>query len=1088
MQGKIATKTLIITLLAIVVFAVATIGTVVFLRDDGEASAAEEGVGTLPVTGTDGENTVEDSSNQGEELLNPEGEENSENGEQGTVEEGTTGETTTTGTGTTAGNLQYGPATTTVEQERLVAKETMVGWTKTPIEADYNTRAINYNNLRYVVEYYYDGVKDERKTDVIGENAEGDIIDTYEDKPERGFEFLEATDKDGEPFEELIISKNEKDNIIKVYYESPKFEIVKDAEITKKAEGNTAEGAEIGDTITYTITISNTGNVPLKRVVVTDEKLGKTATIDVTVEEGSKPAIVVDYIVKPEDVNNKTTIDNTATAKLYDEEKDDDATIPVEVKKDFAIEKTAEIIVKAEGNTAEEAEVGDTIKYTVTIYNIGNVDLTGIVVTDEKLNRTETVDVTVAEASKPAIVQEYVVTQADIDNQKDIYNIAYATLDNTTKSDDAEVPVIDATPVVDIQKDIDAITVDGVTTQIGNVDVSNIKLEIGDTITYKIVARNDGKATLSNVQITDDKTVVLDSVILPTRLSNVTITTGRTVTANNNLLGSSNITLEPGEEITLMVSYKLLKADVIGAQYKEFINTAYITGTHNEKTYNDNDNATIGTEFIQETDNITFVKVWQDTGYESVRPTSIQIQLKQNQTVYETVTVTKDQNWTKVWKNLPLEDINGNRITYSVAEVNVPNVYTVSGGTMNNSNKTITLTNTYIKPTGGTIVRNWTSTSTTQIQVPMDVVFIVDTSGSMMDNNSTRAANTVAAVNSAMASILSYNTNNRVAVVGFSESGYYDGTINTSNASVLLNLGRYTATNNQYLTLNGRIISTNVTELGTQRTRRVEQGTYTQAGIELGANQLINSSNKTVVINGENVKRVPIIILLSDGEPSFYTTSYNNVSAGPKLGAGLLTNDIIPNGKAEYGYYTILSANYYKGAVSTAYGRTAKMFTIAMDLDTHYGDTVLNPTSGNVSSSQGHSELISQNLYTYLNSGYNGTANPYAGAYQYADGSYAGTMSTSALQTAMQGFITSTINENESKTITQDELNSGKVALPNLKTDGAFTLKEGTSIIYSNCQTAINAGVVKGNATSGYYLDLSQVTAGATISISYTVQ
>lgn len=1095
MKGKIATKTLIITLLAIVVFAVAAVGTVVFLRDDGEASAAEEGVGTLPVTGADGENNVENSNNEGEDLINPDDGENlqTENNESNVTDvENTDNEGEAITTGTTGENLQYGPAVTTVEEERLVAEETMVGWVKTTIEADYNTRAINYNNLRYVVEYYYDGVKDDEKTDVIEGNAEGDVINTYEDKPERGYEFLEVTDKDGNLFEELVISKNEKDNIIKVYYESPKFEIVKDAEITKKAEGNTVQGkAEVGDIITYTITIFNTGNVPLKQVVVTDEKLGETATIDVTVEEGSKPAIIVDYIVKPEDVNNKETIDNIAVAKLYDEKKDDDATVPVEIKKDFDIVKTAEIIAKAEGNTVQDkAEVGDTIRYTIIISNIGNTDLTGIIVTDEKLNRTETVDITVAEGSKTAIVQDYTVTQEDIDNQIDIYNIAYATLDNTTKNDDAEVPVIEATPTVYIKKDIDAITVDGTTTQIGNIDVSNIKMEMGDTVTYKIVAKNEGKATLSNVQITDNKTVVLNSVTLPERLSDITITTGRTVTANRNLLANDNITLQPGEEITLLVSYTLVKADVVGTNYhQKFVNTAYITGTHNNVNYSDNDNAEIDTEFIQETGSITFNKVWGDTGYEAIRPESIQIQLYQGQTKYgNPVTVTKS-SWTKVWNDLPLEDTNGNRITYRVEELNVPDSYTVTGGTMDSNGK-ITLTNTYKKPTGGTIVKNWTSTSTTQIEVPLDVVFIVDTSSSMIDGGSTRATNTVSAVNSAMASILSYNNNNRVAVVGFSESGYYEGTINSASASVLLRLGRYTATNNEYLTLNDRIISTNVNQLPTQNTRRVEQGTYTQAGIQLGAEQLINSSDKTVTINGQSVKRVPIIILLSDGEPSFYTTSYNDVSNGPKLGAGLLTGDIIPNGKAEYGYYTILSANYYKGLVSGAYHTTAKMFTIAMDLSTHYGNTVLNPTSGNVTTCQNHAELISKNLYKYLKEGYNGTANPYAGAYQYADSSYSGTMSTSALQSAMQGFITSTINQNESKAITADEINAGKISLPNLKIDGAFTLKVNGTNVYNNvkAQNAINDNVIAGNATDGYYLDLTKVTAGATINISYTVK
>lgn len=56
MKGK--TKTILTVLIAILVFAIAIVGTVTFLKDDGEASATEEGVGNvLPVTGADGNKT-----------------------------------------------------------------------------------------------------------------------------------------------------------------------------------------------------------------------------------------------------------------------------------------------------------------------------------------------------------------------------------------------------------------------------------------------------------------------------------------------------------------------------------------------------------------------------------------------------------------------------------------------------------------------------------------------------------------------------------------------------------------------------------------------------------------------------------------------------------------------------------------------------------------------------------------------------------------------------------------------------------------------------------------------------------------------
>ena len=67
-------------LIAILVFATAVVGTVTFLKDDGEASATEEGVGNvLPNTGTDNEQTNPDGEQNPAEDL--EGEENPADGE-----------------------------------------------------------------------------------------------------------------------------------------------------------------------------------------------------------------------------------------------------------------------------------------------------------------------------------------------------------------------------------------------------------------------------------------------------------------------------------------------------------------------------------------------------------------------------------------------------------------------------------------------------------------------------------------------------------------------------------------------------------------------------------------------------------------------------------------------------------------------------------------------------------------------------------------------------------------------------------------------------------------------------------------------
>ena len=229
----------------------------------------------------------------------------------------------------------------------------------------------------------------------------------------------------------------------------------------------------------------------------------------------------------------------------------------------------------------------------------------------------------------------------------------------------------------------------------------------------------------------------------------------------------------------------------------------------------------------------------------------------------------------------------------------------------------------------------------------------------MTQNGSSRAEDMRKALNSAIKEIQSYNDYNRISVVGFCEAGTY-GHNNSSDASVLLELGRYKAVSgNEYLKksatdikVNGETIHKFTTNVQKQnensystsnktysnystRTRYIEQGTYTQAGIKLGAEQLLATTNTKVTLNGKQVQRIPIMILLSDGEPTFYTEDYNfynetsKKATSPsdvKLGTGALKTTT-----AEYGYYTILTANYYKNKITNHYNKTqTKVITIAI--------------------------------------------------------------------------------------------------------------------------------------------------------------
>ena len=154
MKGK--TKTILTVIIAILVFAIAVVGTVTFLKDDGEASAAEGTSNVLPVTGSDDEQTNSNGEQNPTENLN--GEETPANAENGNPAEettrGNTQGTTTIGNQetTTGGNTQTEPEPTVIEQERLVS--TTLNWSNISLNSTIGETAINYTNLGYTIRYY----------------------------------------------------------------------------------------------------------------------------------------------------------------------------------------------------------------------------------------------------------------------------------------------------------------------------------------------------------------------------------------------------------------------------------------------------------------------------------------------------------------------------------------------------------------------------------------------------------------------------------------------------------------------------------------------------------------------------------------------------------------------------------------------------------------------------------------------------------------------------------------------------------------------------------------------------------------------
>ena len=540
-----------------------------------------------------------------------------------------------------------------------------------------------------------------------------------------------------------------------------------------------------------------------------------------------------------------------------------------------------------------------------------------------------------------------------------------------------------------------------------------------------------------------------------------------------------------------------------------------IVGKNGEKytVEYDSTGMNITNTYTPKTTSVSGTKTWvdYDNKYNS-RPESITINLLANGGKVDSKTITpQNDSWTYKFEDLPVYK-NGQKITYTISEDTVSGYKSKVTG--------YNVTNTYTEAPKGTITMNWDTQSTTESPIPVDVVFVLDTSWSMIDKGSSRGTNMVEAVNNAIDEILRFNTNNRISVVGYSEYGVLSNLKvpynNKEHSSVLLPLGRYTANDGKnYLNKSENRIETNI-KGEAKKTRYFEAGTFTQAGIQKGAEQLINSTGKTVKVDGKDVQRVPVIIVVSDGEPTVFSTNYTSPLSGKVLGTSQLKNT-----SAVYGYYTILTANYYKQQVAKAYGTSAKVFTIAMDLTTQYGKTVLNPNNTNVRKCENWRETdtrnqiedkeISQKLYKYLNnfkqdisvscsvgfkqdtpghyineakySNVTVVKNPYSN-YGYADKAFANNnMTAEDLQRAMIGSITETVSNKKTHNIDENDRKTGKVYLDKIDTTKDFKLEIAGGKTYTSYKEAENDKLV-GFDGEKYYVDLTKLI-GKTVTVNY---
>jgi uncharacterized repeat protein (TIGR01451 family) len=249
-----------------------------------------------------------------------------------------------------------------------------------------------------------------------------------------------------------------------------------------------------GQTITYHFRVTNTGNVTLSNVKVSDSLSGVSPVSCplTSLDAGESETCTATYVTRQADVDHGS-VHNSATAQGTPPGSDtpklsppSDVTVPAERDPALKVVKT--------GAPATFSAPGQTITFSFLVSNTGNVTMSSISVNDALpgLSPVSCPQSVLAVGKSETCTATYVTTQADLDAGS-IVNSANAQGDPPGSDTPVESPpgqttvTADKTPALSVVKSATPATFTAA----------------GQTIHYSFLVTNTGNQTLSSVSIND---------------------------------------------------------------------------------------------------------------------------------------------------------------------------------------------------------------------------------------------------------------------------------------------------------------------------------------------------------------------------------------------------------------------------------------------------------------------------------------------------------------------------------------------------------------------------------------------------------
>ncbi len=277
----------------------------------------------------------------------------------------------------------------------------------------------------------------------------------------------------------------------------------KDSHLTIKKETTSkpanGETYALGEEIKYKITVTNDGNMTITDITVKDELTKGEWTIK-SLAVGVSEELETSYTVTEVDIiAGKVT--NVATAEGKDPEGKDPEVVPG-TKEDPTDPKDSHLkiekVTTSKPANGKTYELGEEIKYKITVTNDGNMTITDIVVKDELTGDEWKID-SLAVGDSKEFETSYTVKEDDILKGK-VVNEATATGKDPEEKDPEVEPGTKEDPT-DPKKS--HLKIEKITT---STPANGKAYDLGEEITYKIIVINDGNMTITDITVTDELT------------------------------------------------------------------------------------------------------------------------------------------------------------------------------------------------------------------------------------------------------------------------------------------------------------------------------------------------------------------------------------------------------------------------------------------------------------------------------------------------------------------------------------------------------------------------------------------------------